>query len=198
MSAELHPDASAQSINVGGSKPLYHFMKGQPKTTGSAVLVLGFSFFIISVMTVGDGGLSSWVVARNGVILGILFILCGILYIVTEHKTTKKTVTISLALTIVTLLSTFWTILQLIPNIHYSHHIYSYHDYEDNVTETTSHWSTYHQAMSMAIDVLYLFYCLGSMVVFIAMSALAGAALRSSKTQAVVVMKTAPTEMPVE
>lgn len=34
MSPELHPDARIQSINLGGSKPLHYFMKGQPKTTG--------------------------------------------------------------------------------------------------------------------------------------------------------------------
>lgn len=37
--------------------------------------------------------------------------------------------------------------------------------------------------MSMAVEFLYLFYSLASAVVFIAMSALAGTALRSSKTQ---------------
>lgn len=37
--------------------------------------------------------------------------------------------------------------------------------------------------MAIAIDFLYLFYCLVSVVVFITMSALAGAALRSTKTQ---------------
>lgn len=79
--------------------------------------------------------------------------------------------------------------------------------------------------MAIAIEFLYLFYCLVSVVVFITMSALAGAALRTTKTQvsthsqlkrvslhakrqgdllffpsqqATVVMTIAPTEMPVE
>lgn len=37
--------------------------------------------------------------------------------------------------------------------------------------------------MAIAIEVLYLFYCLVSAVIFIVMSALAGTALRSTKTQ---------------
>lgn len=57
-------------------------------------------------------------------------------------------VTISLALTIVTLLSIFWALLQMIPNIHYKHHYYNFHEYyEDNVTETATPWTAYHQVI---------------------------------------------------
>ncbi|XP_056881208.1 uncharacterized protein si:ch1073-291c23.2 isoform X1 [Takifugu flavidus] len=198
MSAELHCDARIQSTTVGGSKPLHYFMKGQPKITGSALLVLGCSFFIICVTVVRESSHHMWTVFPPGVLLGIMFIICGILYIVTEYNTTKKTVTISLALTIVTILGIFWTILQIILNIHFRHHDYTIHDIYDNVTETAMQWSEYHEAMAVSIEVVYLCYCLMCVVVFIVMSVLAGAALRSTKSQAIVVMTTAPIEMPVE
>lgn len=55
-------------------------------------------------------------------------------------------VTISLALTIVTLLGICWTILHLVPSLHYNHQDYGVHEfYDDNVTETPSPWSAYYQ-----------------------------------------------------
>lgn len=57
-----------------------------------------------------------------------------------------------MALTIVTLLSTFWAILEIIPNIHYSRHHYSFHEYdEDNVTETATPWPAYHEVIGATI-----------------------------------------------
>uniref|UniRef100_A0A674P384 Uncharacterized protein n=1 Tax=Takifugu rubripes TaxID=31033 RepID=A0A674P384_TAKRU len=171
-----------QSTTVGGSKPLHYFMKGQPKITGVRSCVW-FCSRVFGSDFVRESSHHMWTVFPPGVLLGIMFIICGILYIVTEYNTTKKTVTISLALTIVTILGIFWTILQIIPNIHFRLHGYTIHDIYDNVTETAMQWSEYHEAMAVSIEVVYLCYCLMCVVVFIVMSVLAGAALRSTKSQ---------------
>nr|XP_046239396.1 uncharacterized protein LOC124056223 [Scatophagus argus] len=205
MSAELYSassnNASLQGTTVGGSKPLHRFIKGQPKITGIIVLVLGSSFVTISIAIMRDSVNHIWAVIPPGFLLGALFIICGILYIVTEHNPTKKTVTISLALSIVGLLVACWTILHIAPNIAHSHYYrrYYYHEYfNDNDTEDKVLWSSRYEAMGVSMEGIFLFYTVLAAIIFIVMSSLAGAALRSTKSQAVVVMTTTATETPVE
>ncbi|XP_062277217.1 membrane-spanning 4-domains subfamily A member 15-like isoform X2 [Scomber scombrus] len=129
-------NASLQSTTVGGSKPLHRFIKGEPKIIGIVVLVLGVSFIIISAALQADtiGHISS--IFPPGNLLGTLYILCGILYILTEHNPTKKKVTMSLALSIVTILGAFWIILTRLPYIVHSHFYRHYEYLEGNSTET--------------------------------------------------------------
>uniref|UniRef100_A0A674MR72 Uncharacterized protein n=1 Tax=Takifugu rubripes TaxID=31033 RepID=A0A674MR72_TAKRU len=162
MSAELHCDARIQSTTVGGSKPLHYFMKGQPKITGVRSCVWFCSRVFGSDLQHHQKNSKSTYCP-----LGV--------FLLRSHPQ----VTISLALTIVTILGIFWTILQIIPNIHFRLHGYTIHDIYDNVTETAMQWSEYHEV----IAVVYLCYCLMCVVVFIVMSVLAGAALRSTKSQ---------------
>ncbi|GAA6217680.1 uncharacterized protein LOC108877046 [Lates japonicus] len=98
MSAELYTASGPggnilQGTTVGGSKPLHRFIKGQPKITGIIVLVLGVSFFVISIAVTGENAYHPawiWTAIPPGFLQGTLFIICGILYIVTEHNPTKK------------------------------------------------------------------------------------------------------------
>ncbi|XP_076581133.1 uncharacterized protein LOC143314375 [Chaetodon auriga] len=206
MSAELIPasgnNASLQEgTTVGGSKPLHRFIKGQPKIIGVIMLVLGSAFFTICIAVPPYSFQNQWTVIQPVFVKGILFILCGILYIVADHNLTKKTVTISLALSIVTLLGVCWSILNIIPDIidHHHHHHYAQDEYlEDNITESDPPWPEPYVAMGMSIDVIYLFYSVLGAIILIVMSALAGAALRSTKSQAIVVMTAAAIEEPVE
>ncbi|XP_041792132.1 uncharacterized protein si:ch1073-291c23.2 isoform X1 [Chelmon rostratus] len=206
MSAELISasgnNASLQGTTVGGSKPLHRFMKGQPKSVGIIVLVLGSAFFTVCIAILPHSVQHISTVIQPAFIEGALLILCGILYIVTEHNPTKKTVTISLALSIVTLLGTCWSILRIIPDIAFYHHSYYYNIHyeflEDNITESEVAWQSHHEAMGMSIAAIYLFYSIVSAIILIVMSTLAGSALRSTKSQAIVVMTTTATEEPVE
>ncbi|XP_039981226.1 uncharacterized protein LOC120788954 isoform X2 [Xiphias gladius] len=192
-------NASLQGTTVGGSKPLHRFIKGQPKIVGIIVLVLGTSF-ILSIVMVGESTRQlSRTVIPPSFLLGMLFILCGILYILTEHKPTKKTVTISLAVSVVTILGAFWTVLQILPEVLLANFLTHYDIHEDSSTETDdAAWSACYEAMGAMMEVIYLFYSLVGAIIFIVMSSLAGAALRSTKSQAIIVMTTAPTETPVE
>ncbi|XP_022602102.1 uncharacterized protein LOC111222586 [Seriola dumerili] len=207
MSAELYcmggpggNNASLQSTTVGGSKPLHRFIKGQPKIIGIIVLVLGASFFILSIAIVGDSaGQPIWTAIPPGFLLGTLFMICGILYIVTEHNPTKKTVTISLALSVVTILGVFWTILHILPELIHSHYVRHYDFPEDDTTENDDvAWTSSHEAMGLVVEATFVFYSFVGAIIFIVMSTLAGAALRSTNSQAIVVMTTAPPETPAE
>ncbi|XP_008308632.1 uncharacterized protein LOC103379013 [Cynoglossus semilaevis] len=186
--------AALQTTTVGGSKPLHRFMKGQPKTVGIVVLVLGAAFLIISTVIVrSNDSHHMFLIMQPGFLLGILFIMSGMLYILTEHNPTKKAVTISLALSIVTILGTVWTILDTLPEIMFSHHYDSLdQEVEENVTVTDySPYRSERLAVEGVLLVVFLFYTFGGGVIVIVMSTLAGAALRPTKSQAIVVMTTA-------
>ncbi|XP_045888842.1 uncharacterized protein LOC123959047 [Micropterus dolomieu] len=202
MSAELYfasgPDgnnARLQGTTVGGSKPLHRFIRGQPKTIGIILLVLGSSFFILSIAISTE---HMWTVIPPSILLGALYIICGILYILTEYNPTKKKVTISLALSIVTILGTFWTVMHSLPSLVHNYRHYS--DFaEDNDTDIEeAQWASYYEAMGATVETIFLFYSFVGGIIFIVMSALAGAALRSTKNQAIVVMTASPNETPVE
>ncbi|XP_060924630.1 uncharacterized protein LOC132998903 [Limanda limanda] len=203
MSAELYTvsgpggnDASLQGSTVGGSKPLHRFMKGQPKTIGVVVLVLGSSFFIISIAIAGElSSYSVWRITPSVIIQAILLIICGIMYILTEHNPTKKTVTISLALSIVSILSSLWIDLLILPNLIQNHYYRPFiYDYNITVSDEGSH----HEAMGRSLEWIFIIYTFVAAIILIVMSTLAGAALRSTKSQAVVMMMAAPPETPAE
>uniref|UniRef100_UPI0037E79401 uncharacterized protein n=1 Tax=Semicossyphus pulcher TaxID=241346 RepID=UPI0037E79401 len=200
MSAALYSasgnTASLQGTTVGGTKPLQRFIKGQPKIIGIILLILGSSFFIVSIsITTSIYSPHIWSTIPPGILLGVLFIICGILYILTEHNPTKKTVTISLALSIVTILASVWTVLHIVPDIIHRRY-YGYH--ADSITEDEVKWSSYYETMGLSVEVVFLIYSLLGGIIFIVMSVMAGAALRSSKSQALLVMTTTPTETPAE
>ncbi|XP_030575857.1 uncharacterized protein LOC115773325 isoform X2 [Archocentrus centrarchus] len=149
MSAELlsvsQPrgnNGSLQGTTVGAGKPIHRFLKGQPKILGTIVLILGASFFIFSIVITADSHRRyMWTVIPPIFLMGSLLIICGIMYVLTEHNPTKKTVTISLSLSIVSILVTCWTLMQILPDIalyHY-HEMYFFHE---NYTEaeTTCTW----------------------------------------------------------
>ncbi|XP_037553450.1 uncharacterized protein si:ch1073-291c23.2 isoform X2 [Nematolebias whitei] len=184
MSAELLPISEPHGNNeahgeipVGGSKPLHRFLKGQPKITGTIVLIMGASFVVVSAaITTGHWRGYMWAVIPPSIFLGVLFIVSGILYILTAHNLTKKTVTISLALSIVTILGACWSFIRILGDLHF---YIDMHEYE---------------VMGMTIEVVVLVYIVVGTVIFIIMSVFAGVALRSTKTQAVVVVNMTPVE----
>ncbi|XP_008287102.1 uncharacterized protein LOC103362507 [Stegastes partitus] len=203
MSAELvfasapgGTDGNVQGTTLGGSKPLHRFIKGQPKIIGTVLLVLGTSIFISTIALMAESmHYLIWTAIPPSLLMGILFIICGILYILTEHNPTKKTVTISLALSIIAILVTAWSLLHTLPDIGHYHYRGSYY-HEENVTDYELAWSSYYEAMGMSFEAILVFYSFAAAIIFIVMSALAGAALRSTKSQAIVVMTTTSTETP--
>uniref|UniRef100_A0A3Q2X3D3 Uncharacterized LOC102314621 n=1 Tax=Haplochromis burtoni TaxID=8153 RepID=A0A3Q2X3D3_HAPBU len=182
MSAELLSvsdpggnNGNPQDISVGGTKPLHRFLKGQPKIIGTIVLILGASFFIISVAITADSQMMHvWTVIPPGFLLGTLLIICGITYILAQHNTTKKTVTISLSLSIVSILVACWTLIHILPDIEsYSYHLdYIYDNGTFSFTEPMENrqvivLSYFSASGFMSLLLLLLFtYLLGSMMYF--------------------------------
>ncbi|XP_074522702.1 uncharacterized protein LOC141787898 [Halichoeres trimaculatus] len=199
MSAVLYSastnNATLQGTTVGGTKPLHRFIKGQPKIVGVIVLIMGSGVLTLSVSLIHPIVQNIWTVFPPGVLLGLLFIICGILYILTEHNPTKKTVTISLALSIVTILWACWTILYLVPDIvHHQYHRYYEYTEENTTEEEEAVWSSYTEAMGLSLEVIFLVHSVAGAIIFIIMSIMAGAALRSTKSQTIVVKTSMPAE----
>ncbi|CAN9506926.1 unnamed protein product [Ophioblennius macclurei] len=195
----LHP------TTVGGLKPLHRFLRGQPKIIGTVVLVLGTSFVIVTSATVIDlHEMQIWPKLPVNLVLGLLFIASGILYVVTDHNPTKKTVTVSLALSIISILGVGWTGIRIIPHIG-SYYSFKYRPrnevyYDEYIT--TEYYVAYSspEAVEMvtAFEAILMFYSFSGAIIFIVMSALAGAALRSTKSQAIVMMRIMPTDTPID
>ncbi|KAL6113287.1 uncharacterized protein ACO6RY_11612 [Pungitius sinensis] len=202
MSAELYraSDSSGNNANlqgtaVGGIKPLHRFIKGQPKIVGIIALVLGSSFFLLAIAIAPENLVLIGANDPSLFLQGTMFILCGILYILTEHNPTKKKVTISLALSIVTILGVCWTLLRTMPYFVVNHR-FGFPDFsEDNTTDGS--YLTSEEVGTIAEGICLIYSVLGA-VIFIVMSCLAVASLRSTKSQAVVMMTIAANETPVE
>lgn len=201
MSAELvfprgpgGSDGGVQGTAVGGSKPLHRFIRGQPKNIGTALLVLGTSFIAVTIamMVESTGHRYMWSAIPPNFLMGTMFVICGILYILTEHKPTKKIVTVSLALSIISILVTAWTLLQSVPYLTHRHYYRNYY-MDEHDTDNESMWSRYYETMGMSCAAILVFYSFVGGIIFIVMSALAGAALRSTQSQAIVVMTATPT-----
>ncbi|XP_070766489.1 uncharacterized protein [Enoplosus armatus] len=192
-------NASLQGSTVGGSKPLHRFIKGQPKIIGIIVLVLGSSFFIVSIAITSHPSVNHmWTVIPPGFVLGTLFIICGILYIVTAHHPTKKTVSTSLALSIVTILGSCWTLMHVIPDLIHAFSYGRYSEFREDTENDEAVWASHLEAMTVTLEVVFIFYSFVGAIIFIVMSTLAGIAVRSTKSQAIIVMSSTPTETPAE
>nr|XP_054588136.1 uncharacterized protein si:ch1073-291c23.2 [Nothobranchius furzeri] len=171
------------------------------------ILIIGFSYINYSI-SVAFVYIDVKPFVLNDVFIGTLLLITGTLFIVAGRNTTKKTVTASLALSIVSTLCIAWFLFQSLGEVHfyfiYDHHNNHYEHLDHN--DTTDHNDTYSSpssppddpAMEATLLLLFMFYGFVALVVVIVMSALAGAALRSTKSQAIVRMTVAASETPAE
>uniref|UniRef100_A0AAQ6IST5 Uncharacterized protein n=1 Tax=Anabas testudineus TaxID=64144 RepID=A0AAQ6IST5_ANATE len=171
-------EASIQGTTVGGSKPLHRFIRGQPKIVGIIALILGASSFIVSMTIYSSLPIHYiWTAIPPGFIVGSLFIISGILFILTEHNPTKKTVTLSLAFSIVAILGAVWSVWHMIPDLVHGFHYRNHQYIDEHSSEADNRWLS----NSMVIIICICIWV--GIIIFIVMSCFAGAALRSTKSQ---------------
>ncbi|KAK1792657.1 hypothetical protein P4O66_012597 [Electrophorus voltai] len=182
---------------TGGQKPLHRFLRGEPKSVGIVLLFLGSSLFLFGIPLKKDQVESS-ADLYSSFWLGILYFICGILYVQAERAPTKKIVTISFALSIIAILGTVIAAFDFIKAMaSLSHSIRMGYFYVDEKLE----YDNYSVVMSSAkqrimqhysLEAVFLFHSLVAGVILITMSTFARMALRSSRTQMVVVMRNLP------
>ncbi|XP_028843956.1 uncharacterized protein LOC114795198 [Denticeps clupeoides] len=188
------PDRGADEPNtttVGGTKPLHRFLRAHPKCVGVMMTALGGSLFIMGIPLKMDDTNSS-ADAFSSFWLGLLFITCGILYIQAELKISKKIVTASLALSIISILGAVTAFFEFLKSIIYTTYSIS-SMYFSGLNQTDAVYFSQLQNQIFALEVLFMVQSIAGAVVLITMAVFARAALRSSRTQAVVVMKKLPT-----
>ncbi|KAK3523332.1 hypothetical protein QTP86_029496 [Hemibagrus guttatus] len=171
---------------AGGSKPLHRFLRGEPKTVGIILLFIGLCLFLFGIPLKVDI-LETSSHSYSPFWLGILYFICGILYIQSERNTTKKIVTISLAFSIIALLGTIVAIIIFIQSLDSYSHMYQYPYKDDNETVTMQHYMQFY-----SMEAVLLSHSLVAGVILITMSVFARLALRSSNTQMFVVMRYPP------
>ncbi|XP_057686837.1 uncharacterized protein si:ch1073-291c23.2 [Corythoichthys intestinalis] len=196
-------NAALQDTTVGGAKPLHRFINVQPQLVGIAVLIMGVSFIITAIVVDKNSHYpDTWTAIQPGYVVGAMFIICGILYIITEHNPTKQTVTISLALSIVAIFGSIWTAIIVIPHMEHLSFERSYDVFEEeNMTynvDDSRHSMTTAAAIEQTLGMVFMFYVFVGVIIFIVMSSLATAALRSSRTKAFVVRSTTSNATPAE
>ncbi|XP_019747163.1 uncharacterized protein LOC109528687 [Hippocampus comes] len=193
-----------QDTTVGGAKPLHRFINAQPQLIGIAVLIMGVSFVITTIVMAEQIHYSHvFKTIPPGYVIGALFIICGILFIITEHNPTKRTVTVSLALSIVAILASVWTAIIVIPEMEHFDYYYSPDEFVevDNMTSQEEERSLRAKTdiVKLTLSMVFMCYVFVGLIIFIVMSSLATAAIRSTRSQAIVVMSrtanTAPTEL---
>uniref|UniRef100_A0A8C9VWE9 Membrane-spanning 4-domains subfamily A member 15-like n=1 Tax=Scleropages formosus TaxID=113540 RepID=A0A8C9VWE9_SCLFO len=188
-------DIEPQATVTGTSKPLYRFFRGEPGSIGIVMLSLGTSQFLIGIPMKIDL-LENSSQSYTQFWLGILFIATGILYILSAKSPSKKLVTASMAVSIVSIIATvlsffeylmsMWKMLRI--DIYYPDYDIIYY----NLTNEGDPWSAYHAEQLAAVEGVLLFYCFVGAVLLIVITAFARAGLRSVKTQAVVIMHNRP------
>ncbi|XP_052007248.1 membrane-spanning 4-domains subfamily A member 4D [Xyrauchen texanus] len=169
---------------TGGSKPLHRFLRGEPKSIGIVLMMMGVCLFMFgmnmelddTIYVIEDLYCPFW--------LGTLFFICGLLYILSERNPTKKIITASFALSIV---STFGVIFACrIFSRSINGHLHMSWNYTEEIYEELHY-------MPIAImELVFLIHSLIGSMLLVTMSFFARSALRSSRTQAVVVMCNLP------
>ncbi|XP_076867407.1 uncharacterized protein LOC143518648 isoform X2 [Brachyhypopomus gauderio] len=127
------------------------------------------------------------------------YAICGALYVQSERAPTKKIITISFALSIISILGTVFAVIDFIKamaNMKFNYHREYYdHDYENSNGENTTAVDADSKQRFMQhynLEAVFLFQSLVGGVILITMSTFARMALHSSRTQMVVVMRNLP------
>ncbi|XP_056326686.1 membrane-spanning 4-domains subfamily A member 4D isoform X2 [Danio aesculapii] len=179
------------STVTGGNKPVHRFLRGQPKSIGVVMTMMGVALFMFGIpmtvqtdmMTSADTFSPFW--------LGILFCICGILYILSERNPSKKMITASLALSIISTIGVVSACMDFIKSMVTIERYDDYHTH-NNMTEADYLYLTQHYSAIVAMECVFLCHSLIGGALLIIMTCFARAALRSSNTQAVVVMRNLP------
>ncbi|NP_001314734.1 uncharacterized protein isoform X3 [Danio rerio] len=173
------------STVTGGNKPVHRFLRGQPRSIGVSLVMMGVCLFMFGFPMVA---VEEYIISPMW--LGMSFCVCGVLYILSERSPSKKIITASFALSIISTIGVVSACMDFIKSMviierqdEYTH---------NNITEDDYVYLRQHYSAVVAMECVFLCHGLIGGVLLIIMTCFARAALRSSNTQAVVVMRNLP------
>ncbi|XP_052469736.1 uncharacterized protein LOC128026526 isoform X1 [Carassius gibelio] len=184
---------------TGGSKPVHRFLRGQPKSIGVVLVIMGIGLFMFGIPMTSESFIPTLEEQFTPFWIGILFFICGLLYILSERNPSKKIITASLALNIISIIGVLIALLEFSRVIVEINSIVEGHYegyYEGQMYENqTGMEKLYARQHYMFVRDMELVFCCHSViggVLLVTMSFFARAALKSSRTQAFFVMRNLP------
>ncbi|KAI4878647.1 hypothetical protein NFI96_026921, partial [Prochilodus magdalenae] len=118
--------------------------------------------------------------------LGILYFTCGVLYVLAEREPTKKIITASLALSIISTLGTIFAAVNFIKGlvpIYGPHYGFNFEDHNYTSMPQEEIAAEQHYMAIYSLEAVFLFNSLLGGVILITMTVFARMALRSTRTQ---------------
>ncbi|XP_016116318.1 membrane-spanning 4-domains subfamily A member 4D-like [Sinocyclocheilus grahami] len=179
------------STVTGGSKPVHRFLRGQPKSIGVVLVMMGIGLFVFGIPMNVQSNAPTSAEQFTPFWLGILFFICGLLYILSERNPSKKIITACLALNIISIIGVLSALVEFSKAVVGIYRIHGYQMYE-NVTEEEELHARQHYMSIRDMELVFSCHSLIGGILLVTMSFFARAALRSSRTQAVVVMRNLP------
>uniref|UniRef100_A0A8B9JHF1 Si:ch1073-291c23.2 n=1 Tax=Astyanax mexicanus TaxID=7994 RepID=A0A8B9JHF1_ASTMX len=165
-----------------GNKPLYRFLRAEPKSVGIVMMFMGSCMFIFGIPMRKDMSLEIQADIYSSFWLGILYFICGLLYIQSEREPTKKIITASFALSILSVIGSAVAAIDFISAMSFMLHFH-YDDYEHQNNTMYLDATMKHLMPMYSLEAVFLAHSLLGIVILITMSVFARMALRSSRTQ---------------
>ncbi|XP_052469737.1 uncharacterized protein LOC128026526 isoform X2 [Carassius gibelio] len=147
---------------TGGSKPVHRFLRGQPKSIGVVLVIMGIGLFMFGIPMTSESFIPTLEEQFTPFWIGILFFICGLLYILSERNPSKKIITASLALNIISIIGVLIALLE------------------------------FSRMFVRDMELVFCCHSVIGGVLLVTMSFFARAALKSSRTQAFFVMRNLP------
>ncbi|XP_026135084.1 membrane-spanning 4-domains subfamily A member 15-like isoform X2 [Carassius auratus] len=183
---------------TGGSKPLHRFLRGQPKSIGVVLVIMGIGLFMFGIPITTESYIQILEEQKSSTPfwIGTLFFICGLLYILSERNPSKKIITASLALNIISIIGVLIALVEFYKAIDEINYIVKYFNFEGQKYENQSgEEELYARQHYMLVRNMELVFCCHSViggVLLVTMSFFVRAALKSSRTKAFVVMRSLP------
>ncbi|XP_041653372.1 membrane-spanning 4-domains subfamily A member 4D-like [Cheilinus undulatus] len=164
---------------LGGNKPLHRFVQKEPRSLGIVILIFGCAEILMGFHLASEDLTNSFKIYIP-FWQGILFLVCGSLSIYTEIHPSKKMVTVSLAMYVVSLLGLLVSCgFRIVSFTEYEELSWGY-SYRDK-----DHWDVYRTNQIYGIEGLLFTSSLCVLVMLIFLCVIARLALRSTRTQVI-------------
>ncbi|XP_033488416.1 membrane-spanning 4-domains subfamily A member 4A-like isoform X1 [Epinephelus lanceolatus] len=169
---------AAVNMELMSGKPLHRFVRNEPRSLGIVMLVFGCAELLMGFPLAKQGARTSWTIYIP-LWQGALFLVCGNLSIYTGIHPSKKMVTVSLAMYVVTLLGVFVSIGYRISTLIEYSFIYYYRGwYSDESTVNRMGQLTGIESILLTSSV-----CVLALLIFL--STIARLALKSTHSQVI-------------
>ncbi|KAE8285990.1 hypothetical protein D5F01_LYC15670 [Larimichthys crocea] len=161
------------------SKPLHRFVQREPRILGIAIVIFGCAEFLMGFHLASENVMTSYKI-YTPYWQGFLFIVCGSLSIYTGLHPSKKMVTVSLAMYIMSILGIIISVIYRMFSITHLSDL----EYPVTFWGDSTDWCFY--KMLLAVEIILFISSLCVSVLLIFLCTVARLALKSTRTQVII------------